>query len=71
MRIAVQRLHPAAVLPTTAHEGDAGSDLVAVEEVVLAKAGGRALVPTGFAIAIPKGTAASFCRVRDWPLARG
>jgi len=55
MRIAVQRLHPAAVLPTTAHEGDAGSDLVAVEEVVLAKAGGRALVPTGFAIAIPEG----------------
>ena len=55
MQISVQRLHPNAVLPTVAHEGDAGCDLVAVEEVLLTKGGGRAMVPTGFAIAIPEG----------------
>jgi dUTP pyrophosphatase len=55
MQISVQRLHPDAVLPRIAHEGDAGCDLVSVEEVVLAKAGGRAMVATGFAIAIPEG----------------
>jgi dUTP pyrophosphatase len=55
MRISVQRLHPDAVLPRIVHEGDAGCDLVSVEEVVLAKAGGRAMVATGFAIEIPQG----------------
>lgn len=50
----VQRLHPEAVLPTYAHDGDAGLDLASVEEVVL-KAGERAAVPTGLAMAIPAG----------------
>ncbi len=50
----VQRLDPAAVLPAYAHEGDAGLDLVAVEDVVLAP-GARHAVATGLAIAVPDG----------------
>lgn len=52
--LAVQRLHPEAVLPAYAHDGDAGLDLTAVEEVVLAP-GERAAVPTGIAMAVPDG----------------
>jgi dUTP pyrophosphatase len=55
MEISIQRLHPDALLPTYATTGDAGCDLVAVESVTLAPGGGRALVPTGFALAIPEG----------------
>jgi dUTP pyrophosphatase len=55
MEISIQRLHPDALLPTYATAGDAGCDLVAVESVTLAPGGGRALVPTGFALAIPEG----------------
>jgi len=43
------------VVPSVAHEGDAGCDLVAVESCTLAKGGGRALVATGLAVAIPEG----------------
>ncbi len=57
MQISVRRLHPDAVLPSAAHEGDAGCDLVAVASVTLAAGGGRAMVPTGFAMALPAGTA--------------
>ena len=42
-------------LPEYAHEGDAGLDLYARESVVLAAGGGRTMVPTGIAIAIPMG----------------
>jgi dUTP pyrophosphatase len=42
-------------LPEYAHEGDAGLDLYARESVTLAAGGGRALVATGIAIAIPMG----------------
>ena len=55
MEIEVVRLSPAATLPVYAHEGDAGCDLIAAEEAVLAPAGGRALVGTGLAIAVPLG----------------
>lgn len=44
-------------LPSYARVGDAGADLVAREAVVLAPGGGRALVPTGIALALPAGTA--------------
>ena len=44
-------------LPAYARPGDAGADLVAAEDVTLAPGGGRALVPTGAAIAIPEGYA--------------
>jgi dUTP pyrophosphatase len=42
-------------LPEYAHDGDAGLDLYARESATLAAGGGRALVPTGIAIAIPMG----------------
>lgn len=55
MEIDVVRLSPAATLPVYAHEGDAGCDLIAAEEVDIAPRGGRALVGTGIAIAVPEG----------------
>jgi dUTP pyrophosphatase len=55
MEIQVTLLHPDATLPSYANDGDAGCDLVAVESRVLKAGGGRAMVPTGFAVAIPEG----------------
>ena len=43
-------------MPSRAYPGDAGYDLAAVEELVLAP-GGRAVVGTGVAIAVPDGYA--------------
>ena len=51
------RLDPDLPLPAYARAGDAGADLVAREGVVLAARGGRAMVPTGVAVAIPEGYA--------------
>ncbi len=51
----VRRLDPELPLPTTAHGGDAGVDLHAREDAVLPANGGRVLVPTGLAVAIPVG----------------
>ena len=42
-------------LPAQAHAGDAGIDLHARVDVVLSARGGRVLVPTGIAVAIPVG----------------
>jgi dUTP pyrophosphatase len=53
----VCRLDPELPLPAYAKPGDAGLDLLASQDVVLAPGGGRALVPTGLAIAIPEGYA--------------
>ena len=53
----VVRLDPSLPLPDYARPGDAGADLVARERVVLPAGGGRALVPTGVAVAIPEGHA--------------
>jgi dUTP pyrophosphatase len=44
-------------VPSYARPGDAGLDLVARESVVILPGGGRALVPTGVALAIPDGYA--------------
>jgi len=55
--IPLLRLDPDLPLPAYAHDGDAGADLLAREDAVLARAGGRALVPTGVAIALPPGYA--------------
>ena len=52
--VAVQRLDPDLPLLAYAHPGDAGADLVAAEDVDVAP-GGRALVRTGIAVAIPDG----------------
>ena len=57
MHIRVQRLDPELGLPRQQHADDAGYDLHARETVVLAARGGRALVPTGLAVAIPSGYA--------------
>jgi dUTP diphosphatase len=56
VRLQVQRLRPEAVLPERAYAGDAGLDLVACEQVMLAP-GERASVGTGLAVAIPEGHA--------------
>jgi dUTP pyrophosphatase len=55
--VPVVRLDPDLPLPSYAREGDAGADLVAREDVVLAPGGGRALIPTGIALALPEGVA--------------
>ena len=51
------RLDPDLPLPSYARPGDAGADLLAREDVVIPPGGGRALVPTGVAIALPHGWA--------------
>jgi len=55
-RIAVRRLDPDLPLPAYAREGDAGLDLRAAQRVTV-EPGGRALVRTGIAVAIPAGYA--------------
>jgi len=57
VEIRVQRLDPELPLPRQQHTDDAGYDLHARERVELAPGGGRALVPTGLAVAIPSGHA--------------
>lgn len=49
------QLDPDLPLPAYAHDGDAGLDLYARDDAVLAAGGGRGLVPTGISIAIPVG----------------
>ena len=55
--VPVVRLDPDLPLPAYARPGDAAADLVARTDVTLAHGGGRALVPTGIALAIPVGYA--------------
>lgn len=55
--VLIQRLDPDLVMPSYSHPGDAGADLVAAADVVLAP-GERAVVSTGLAIALPDGYAA-------------
>lgn len=57
LRVPVVQLDPELPLPTYAHAGDAGLDLLAREDAVVGAAGGRALVPTGIAVAVPSGHA--------------
>ena len=54
MTVAFKRVHPDAILPAYAHEGDAGMDVRSVEDVVIPR-GGRALVRTGLVMALPMG----------------
>lgn len=56
MTLKVRRLDPRATLPTRAYPGDAGLDLYALEEGVLAP-GQRASIRTGIAVEIPDGEA--------------
>jgi dUTP pyrophosphatase len=57
VELAVRRLDPDLPLPARQHGDDAGYDLVAREDARLAPAGGRAIIPTGIAVAIPAGYA--------------
>lgn len=57
LSVPVRRLDPDLPLPAYARPGDAGLDLLAREGALLKAGGGRALVPTGVAIAIPEGYA--------------
>jgi dUTP pyrophosphatase len=57
MRIPIRRLDAGLPLPGAQHDGDAGHDLYAAADTTLEPRGGRALVPTGIAIAIPPGYA--------------
>ena len=55
--VPVVRLDPDLDLPTYAHPGDAGLDLLARHDAIVPAAGGRVLVPTGIALALPRGLA--------------
>jgi dUTP pyrophosphatase len=57
VQVRVQRLDPELPLPRQQHPDDAGYDLHAREAVLIAPNGGRALVATGLAVAIPSGYA--------------
>lgn len=56
-RIPLVSIDPDLPVPAYAKPGDAGMDLRARERVVIAAAGGRAIVPCGIRIAIPEGFA--------------
>jgi len=56
VKLLVKRLDAGVPLPAYAREGDAGLDLHAAHDVTL-EPGGRALVGTGLAIALPAGWA--------------
>jgi dUTP pyrophosphatase len=53
--VRIVSLDPDLALPSYAHPGDAGADLVATTEVELAPRGGRARIGTGVAIELPEG----------------
>lgn len=55
LSIRVKRLDAGIPLPTRAHAGDAGVDLCATTDVVIAP-GERVMVGTGIAVALPLGT---------------
>jgi len=57
LRVPLHQLDPALPVPGYARAGDAGADLIARVDTVLACGGGRAVVPTGVAVAIPVGYA--------------
>ena len=52
--VAIVRLDRDLPLPSYAHPGDAGADLMTTVDVSLAP-GDRAMVPTGIAVALPEG----------------
>lgn len=52
LNVKVKRLNDEAVIPKYAHEGDAGVDLVAVQDTVI-EPGETKLIPTGLAFEIP------------------
>ena len=57
MHVPIRRLEANLPLPAAQHPDDAGYDLYAAVDCHLDPAGGRALVATGIAIAVPSGCA--------------
>jgi dUTP pyrophosphatase len=57
VNVLIRRTDPAVPMPSPAHPGDAGVDLVTTRAAALAP-GERAVLPTGVAIALPEGYAA-------------
>ena len=57
LRVPLHRMEADVAVPSYARPGDAGADLAARTTVVLRRGGGRALVPTGVVLAIPRGYA--------------
>jgi dUTP pyrophosphatase len=57
VHVRIHRLDRGLPLPEAQHPDDAGYDLHAREDATLPPGGGRALVPTGIAVAIPSGHA--------------
>jgi dUTP pyrophosphatase len=55
VEVGVTRLDPELPLPEPAHDGDAGVDLRAAHGALVPPAGGRVVVGTGLAVAIPVG----------------
>lgn len=54
-KLKIMKLHPDAVIPEYAKEGDSGFDLTAVEDITL-RPGETRLVKTGIAVELPPGT---------------
>jgi dUTP pyrophosphatase len=57
VHVRIRRLDADLPLPAAQHPDDAGYDLHAAIDAHIEPAGGRALVPTGIAVAIPSGCA--------------
>jgi dUTP pyrophosphatase len=57
VHVRIRRLDSDLPLPAAQHPDDAGYDLYAAIDAHIEPAGGRALVPTGIAVAIPSGCA--------------
>ena len=58
MKVKIKKLHPDAVIPTYAHKGDAGMDLVAVDRIISTDNDAQAdyiEYKTGLAFEIPEG----------------
>jgi dUTP pyrophosphatase len=55
--VRLHQLDAGLTVPAYARPGDAGADLLSRTDVVIPARGGRALVPTGVAVAIPEGYA--------------
>lgn len=54
VKIKIKKLHADAIVPSYAHDGDAGMDLYSVENHLI-QPGERVMVATGIAIELPKG----------------
>ena len=63
MKIALEKLHPQAVLPRYATPSSAGADLCALlqEDSIMIEAGETKLLHTGIAVAIPEGYVGLIC----------